>query len=226
MGEVPGLERRGARADVVGDRDQRRVTRRRAGRADRDVAPGAPRGAVPRLDGRQARVGGARSDAVEPVLLAAPRTREHLRPDVLRVRGSRPRPELPAARLHRPPRRGQPRQPAPDRQPAAAAPPATPLLSDNRRPPFGTRQLVHNLEPFTLVGVADPYHTSNTRDGWIAREPDGTVSHILLNGWRSTLGDGDADTFLDQADNCPLVANPDQTDSDRDGTGDACGPTF
>src|SRR4051794_22181171 len=110
--------------------------------------------------------------------------------------------------------------------PPAAVNPANPLLIDNRQPPFGTRQLVHNLEPFTLVGVADPYHTSNTRDGWIAREPDGTVSHILLNGWRSTLGDGDADTFLDQADNCPLVANPDQTDSDRDGTGDACGPTF
>ena len=34
-------------------------------------------------------------------------------------------------------------------------------------PPYGTRQLVHNLEPATLVGVADPYQTSTTRDAWL-----------------------------------------------------------
>ena len=104
--------------------------------------------------------------------------------------------------------------------------PANPLLIDNRQPPFGTRQLVHNLEPATLVGVADPYHTSTTRDGWIPREADGTPSRKLLAGWRSTLGDSDADTRLDQADNCPQVANAEQTDSDANGIGDACGPTF
>ena len=27
---------------------------------------------------------------------------------------------------------------------------------------------------------------------------------------------------MDKADNCPLVANPRQTDTDRDGTGDVC----
>src|SRR3954447_1025997 len=44
--------------------------------------------------------------------------------------------------------------------PPATVDPANPLLTDNRRPPFGTPQLVFNLEPFTLDGVADPYHTS------------------------------------------------------------------
>jgi hypothetical protein len=54
-----------------------------------------------------------------------------------------------------------------------------------------------------------------------------TPSHLLVNAWRSVLGDDkDADTSLDLVDNCISVANSDQTDSDRNGVGDACGPTF
>jgi hypothetical protein len=34
--------------------------------------------------------------------------------------------------------------------------------------------------------------------------------------------DDDNDTVLDTTDNCPLVSNPDQTDTDSDGQGDAC----
>jgi hypothetical protein len=37
--------------------------------------------------------------------------------------------------------------------------------------------------------------------------------------------DGDGDGTCDFADNCPAVANPDQTDSDGDGDGDACDTT-
>ena len=36
--------------------------------------------------------------------------------------------------------------------------------------------------------------------------------------------DADADGFADYSDNCPLVANPDQADSDGDGVGNACAP--
>jgi thrombospondin type 3 repeat protein len=112
----------------------------------------------------------------------------------------------------------------------AGCPLAEPFpLVDDRQPPFGSRQLVFNLDPAPNppMAVADPFHSSSGRDGWIAKAADGIApSPKLLNSWRSTLGDSDADTYLDQADNCPLVANADQTDSDRNGTGDACGPTF
>ncbi|HET6548030.1 MAG TPA: thrombospondin type 3 repeat-containing protein, partial [Solirubrobacter sp.] len=42
----------------------------------------------------------------------------------------------------------------------------------------------------------------------------------------SCAGDMDGDTVADATDNCPLVANAEQIDSDANGIGDACGPTF
>ena len=85
---------------------------------------------------------------------------------------------------------------------------------------------VFNLEPGSTMGTGDIFHQSTSRDGWIAREPDGSPSRVLVSAWRSVLGDKDADSYLDEHDNCPLVANAEQTDSDGNKIGDACGPTF
>jgi hypothetical protein len=106
-------------------------------------------------------------------------------------------------------------------------PPASASLVENRQPPFESRLLVFNLEfaPNQPV-VGDPYHASTVRDGYVAKEADGTTpSHLLVNAWRSILGDSDADTLVDDVDRCPLLAGASQTDTDADGTGDACDST-
>ena len=133
-----------------------------------------------------------------------------LRAHLLRVPRARPGPELPAARLPVPPVR-RPANPARREPPAAVRHAATRVQSRAGRinPP-----------------VVDPYHPS-TAPRWLHREGGRrhTPSQKLLNAWRSILGDSDADTYLDQADNCPQLANPDQADADSDGLGDACDAT-
>jgi hypothetical protein len=61
----------------------------------------------------------------------------------------------------------------------------------------------------------------------VDRDLDGAADSPTLpvtvhKTWRTPDGDGDG--VADPDDNCPLVANPDQRDTDRDGRGDACDP--
>lgn len=48
------------------------------------------------------------------------------------------------------------------------------------------------------------------------------VLFIGCDGGCGTAADKDGDGILDAEDNCPAAYNPDQTDSDGDGRGDAC----
>ncbi|MFN3713354.1 MAG: putative Ig domain-containing protein [Alcanivoracaceae bacterium] len=68
---------------------------------------------------------------------------------------------------------------------------------------------------------AGPYAvTVRVADGGEDGAQPATTSFVLT----VTLQDADGDGVPDYADNCPLVANPDQADLDGDGVGDACDP--
>jgi hypothetical protein len=49
-----------------------------------------------------------------------------------------------------------------------------------------------------------------------------TIGDCTLDGSEDTFRDDDNDNVPDDEDNCPGVSNPDQTDTDNDGQGNAC----
>jgi len=53
----------------------------------------------------------------------------------------------------------------------------------------------------------------------------GEVTYVALPAQNTGDSDVDGDGVIANVDNCPLVANPDQEDSDGNGIGDACEPT-
>jgi len=79
-------------------------------------------------------------------------------------------------------------------------------------------------------GIIDNFGTINNsgtidNDGTLNQQCGGEYNGNLPNGNQLVilcLDDGDADGILNDFDNCPLIPNPFQTDSDGDGIGDAC----
>jgi hypothetical protein len=71
-------------------------------------------------------------------------------------------------------------------------------------------------DPCLAAETADPagIHITvlSSRDGAYSFKEDGGALNL----------DSDGDGVLDSEDNCPLVVNPDQADTDGDGTGNAC----
>ena len=192
------------------DRDRRRVARRRPGRPDRVAALGAPRGVVRRLDRCQARLGQARSDAGGAVLLADPRAR-HLLPRTCFAYAVWSGPTCPQTCF-----------------PSCAV---NPQPAAGREPPAAVRDPPTRVQPRARSHRAErqrPYHPSTTRDRLHRqgrrRHPP---SPKLVNFWRSTLGDSDADSWLDERRQLPARGqSPTRPTATRNKIGDACGPTF
>ena len=79
----------------------------------------------------------------------------------------------------------------------------------------------------------DPTRDGFTFTGWYTAASGGTqitagtahnqtIDFTLYAQWAAQTLDADGDGILDDADNCPLIANADQLDTDSDGAGNAC----
>ena len=60
---------------------------------------------------------------------------------------------------------------------------------------------------------------------WTRERSEQDVSNLNISYRRSNRRDTDSDGILNSVDNCPKKYNPDQKDSDGDGTGDVCDAT-
>ncbi|HEX7035856.1 MAG TPA: DUF11 domain-containing protein [Pseudomonadales bacterium] len=74
----------------------------------------------------------------------------------------------------------------------------------------------HDHIAFTTATPGDPCPALTWRIRWENLQGEESIREV------QSAADGDRDAVPDDVDNCPAVANPDQQDTDRDGTGDAC----
>ena len=75
----------------------------------------------------------------------------------------------------------------------------------------------------TYTGISQGATTQGTYNIVPGGLSSSNYSLTFVTGTLSIIvGDSDADGIRDPMDNCPFVANPDQTDADADGVGDVC----
>ena len=67
-------------------------------------------------------------------------------------------------------------------------------------------------------------YRSQSNEGWVEFPESGI--RVVLEGFAEKLIDTDGDGIDDQNDNCTLVPNPNQRDTDADGYGNFCDPDF
>ena len=108
-------------------------------------------------------------------------------------------------------------------------------------PPLGAREIVAGSTDATIYGLSfrsnQPKQWMIGTGGQVLSSPAvGDVDHdgileiaigsldgkLYLLDSNIAAQDSDGDTFIDSADNCPYVYNPNQQDTDLDGKGDAC----
>ncbi|MCB1851251.1 MAG: thrombospondin type 3 repeat-containing protein [Gammaproteobacteria bacterium] len=76
---------------------------------------------------------------------------------------------------------------------------------------------------FAITLTAPSVATTITHSAAVsAATLDPNLSNNLVSETTIVKQDRDDDSVIDGEDNCPTVANTDQTDTDNDGTGDAC----
>ena len=86
-------------------------------------------------------------------------------------------------------------------------------------PVFGTVVLAQPVlmsKSQLAIYVGNGYGTPRASAQW-----NGTITLHGVN-WDPSLRDDDGDGLMNNIDNCPFVANPQQTDCDNDGIGDVC----
>ncbi len=96
------------------------------------------------------------------------------------------------------------------------------IMTDAGDPDHGARLVMRDVpvtlgETFTLSFDEAALTTRMVRDA--TGETFAGVDDVCRD---DPTGDGDRDLVCDAADNCPAMANVDQTDTDGDGAGDAC----